>query len=172
MSLPPGLQMIWNQLTHHLGHHYQIPEVTIRTWRLSLTSGNTGCSGNCQTWMCAACKEYGHTRCSFSFCSDYLKPCNTCQTVPSSPSSEQGTRTGPGTILLINLHHVGEHFIVTISEVEPDSIVEGETEQMTQTNFYKISGLKQQSEDGITGPSNTGSSHSLPYKTSSSDGKI
>ena len=32
VPLPPGLQMLWKQLTHHLGHHYQKPEVTIRVW--------------------------------------------------------------------------------------------------------------------------------------------
>ena len=32
VPLPPGLQMIWNQLTLRLGHLHQIPEVTIRTW--------------------------------------------------------------------------------------------------------------------------------------------
>ena len=126
VPLPPGLQMTWNQLSHHLGQHHQIPEDTITEWRLSLSSGNTKCSGNCQTWMRATCKECGHTRYSFSFCSDYLKPCNTCQTIPSSPSSEQGMKTGPTTTLSINLHQVGKHFIETISEVEPDSIIEGE----------------------------------------------
>jgi hypothetical protein len=126
VPLPPGLQMTWNQLSHHLGHHHQIPEATIRAWRLSVSSGNTKCSGDCETWMRATCKECGHTRYSFSFCSDYLKPCNTCQTIPSSPSSEQGMKTGPTTTLSINLHQVGKHFIETISEVEPDSIIEGE----------------------------------------------
>ena len=99
MPLPPGLQMAWNQLSHHLGHHHQIPEATIRAWRLSLLSGNTRCSGTCQPWMRATCNECGHTRCSFSFCPDYLKPCNTCQTIPPSPSSEQGMKTGPATTL-------------------------------------------------------------------------
>ena len=36
IPLPPGLQMIWNQLTHHLGHRYHVPEISIRAWRLSL----------------------------------------------------------------------------------------------------------------------------------------
>ena len=33
VSLPPALmlQMTWNQLSHHLGHHHQIPEATIRS---------------------------------------------------------------------------------------------------------------------------------------------
>ena len=57
VSLPPGLQMTWNQLSHHLGHHHQIPEDTIRVWRPSLSSSNTKCSGNCQTWMCVTYKE-------------------------------------------------------------------------------------------------------------------
>ena len=126
--------MIWNQLSHHLGHHHQIPEVTIRTWRLSLSSGNTRCSGNCQTWMCVTCKGCGHTQCSFLFCSDHLKQCNNCQTTPPSPSSEQGMRTGPETTLSISLHHVGEHFIESISEVEPDSIVEGEDPDRTENS--------------------------------------
>ena len=29
VPLPPGLQMTWNQLSHHLGQHHQIPEDTI-----------------------------------------------------------------------------------------------------------------------------------------------
>jgi hypothetical protein len=71
VPLPPGLQTTWNQLSHHLGNYHQIPETTTRAWRLALSSGNTECSGKCQTWMRATCKECGHTRCSFSFCSDY-----------------------------------------------------------------------------------------------------
>ena len=31
VPLPPGLKMTWNQLSHHLGHHHQIPEATTRT---------------------------------------------------------------------------------------------------------------------------------------------
>ena len=122
----------WNQLSHHLGHHHQIPEATIRAWRLSLLSGNTRCSGTCQTWMRATCNECGHTRCSFSFCPDYLKPCNTCQTIPPSPSSEQGMKTGPATTLSNDLHQVGKHFIEAISEAEPGSVVEGEDPDRTE----------------------------------------
>ena len=125
MPLPPGLQTTWNQLSHHLGHYHQIPEATTRVWRLALSRGNTRWSGICQTRMRATFKECGHTRCSFSFCSDYIKPCNTCQTVPPSHPVEQGAKTGSATILSTNLHQVGEHFIETISEVEPDSWVEG-----------------------------------------------
>ncbi len=121
VTLPPGLQTTWNQLSHHLGHCHQIPETTTRAWRLSLSSGNTRCSGKCQTWTRVTCQECGHTRYSFLFCSDYFKPCNTCQTVPASPSSEQGTKTGTTTILSTNLHQVGEHFIEDISEVDGQS---------------------------------------------------
>ncbi len=97
-----------------------------------MSSGNTRCSGTCQTWIRETCKEYGHTRCSFSFCSDYLKPCNTCKNVPSSPSSEQGMKTGSTTILSTNLHQVGKNFIEVISEVEPGSVVEGEVPHRTE----------------------------------------
>ena len=82
--------------------------------------------------MCATCKVCGHTRCSFSFWPDYSKPCNTCQTVPPSPSSEQGTKNGPATILSTNLHQVGEHFIEAISEVESDSLLEGVAPDRTE----------------------------------------
>ena len=92
--------------------------------------------------MCATCKECGHTRCSFSFCSDYLKPCDTCQTVPPSPSSEQGTRTGPTTSLSINLHHVGQHFIESILEVEPDSIVVGEDPDRTEDSNHLLQDIR------------------------------
>ena len=30
VTLPPGLQTTWNQLSHHLGHYHQIPEATTR----------------------------------------------------------------------------------------------------------------------------------------------
>ena len=35
VPLPPGLQTIWDRLSHHLGHSRQISAVTIRTWQLS-----------------------------------------------------------------------------------------------------------------------------------------
>ena len=75
-------------------------------------------------------------------CSDYLKPCNTCQPVPSPPSSEQGTRTGPDATLSINLHHVGEHFIEAITEVEQDSIVEGEDLDRTEDSDQLLQGIQ------------------------------
>ena len=92
--------------------------------------------------MRATCKECGHTRCSFSFCPDYSKPCNTCQTVPPSPSSEQGTTTRPATILSTNLHQVGENFIATISEVEPDSLVEGVVPDRTEDPNQLIQNIR------------------------------
>ena len=75
--------------------------------------------------MRATCTECEHTRCSFSFCSDYSNPCNTCQMAPPAPPSEQGMTTGPATTLSDNLHQVGDHFIESISEVDPSSLVEG-----------------------------------------------
>jgi hypothetical protein len=47
VPLTPGLQAIWDRLSRHLGFSRQIPAVTIRTWRLSLMSGNTECSDCC-----------------------------------------------------------------------------------------------------------------------------
>ena len=124
-----------------------------------MTSGNTRCSGDYQTWMRAICKEYGHNRCSFSFCSDYLKPCNDCQAIPSSPSSEQGIRTGPDVTLSINLHHVGEHFIEDISEVEPDSIVEGEDPDRTEDSNQLLQDIRFQ--DTIRGWSHRAQQHRI-----------
>ena len=134
----------WNQLSHHLGHHHQIPEATIRAWRLSLLSGNTRCSGTCQTWMRATCNECGHTRCSFSFCPDYLKPCNTCQTIPPSPSSEQGMKTGPATTLSNDLirfkatirgwsHRAHQHRATALLSLQNEALVRRMHESMEPT---------------------------------------
>jgi hypothetical protein len=71
VPLPPGLQTIWDRLSHHLGHSRQISATTLRTWRLSLIIGNTECSGSCRAWLRASCLECGSPRCSFSFCSDF-----------------------------------------------------------------------------------------------------
>ena len=38
---------------------------------------------------------------------------------PPSPPSEQGMMMGPATTLSANLHQVGDHFIESISEVDP-----------------------------------------------------
>ena len=59
VPLPPGLQAIWDRLSRHLGFSHQIPAVTIRTWRLSLMSGNTECSGCCRAWLRASCPDCG-----------------------------------------------------------------------------------------------------------------
>jgi hypothetical protein len=48
VPLPPVLQTIWDRLSRHLGYSRQLSAVTIRTWRLSLISGNTECSGSCR----------------------------------------------------------------------------------------------------------------------------
>ena len=89
---------------------------------------NTECSGSCRAWLRASCQECGSPRCSFSFCSGFLKPCTTCQATPPPRSQEQDSHLGPAQ-LSINLHHVGEHFIEAITEVEYDSVVEAATDQ-------------------------------------------
>ena len=122
VPLPPGLQTIWDRLSRHLGFSRQIPAVTIRTWRLSLMSGNTECSGCCGAWLRASCLECGSPRCSFSFCSDFLKPCTTCQAIPPSCSQEQESHRGPAQPS-INMHQVGELFIEAITEVAYDPVV-------------------------------------------------
>ena len=115
-TLPPDLQTIWDLLSRHLGYSRQIPSVTIRTWWLSLMSGNTECSGNCGAWLRASCPECGSPRCSFSFCSDFLKPCITCQVIPSSHSQKQDSHRGPARPS-INMHQAGEIFIEAVTEV-------------------------------------------------------
>ncbi len=122
VPLPPGLQAIWDRLSRHLGFSRQILAVTIRTWRLSLISGNTECSGYCRAWIRASCPECGSPRCNFSFCSDFLNPCTTCQVIPSSCSQEQDSHRGPAQPS-INMHQVGKFFIETITEVAYDPVV-------------------------------------------------
>ena len=122
VPLPQGLQTIWDRLSRHLGFSRQIPAGTIRTWRLSLMSGNTECSGCCGAWLRASCLECGSPRCSFSFCSDFLKPCTTCQAIPPSCSQEQDSHRGPAQPS-INMHQVGELFIEAITEVAYDPVV-------------------------------------------------
>jgi hypothetical protein len=114
VSLPPGLQTTWNQLSHHLGNYHQIPEVTTRTWRLALSS----------------------------VCSDYSKQFNNCQMVPPSPSSEQGMTTGPATTLSTNLHQVGDHFIEAISEVDPGSLEEGVDPDRTEDPNQRLQTIR------------------------------
>ena len=55
---------------------------------------------------------------------------------------EQGTRTGPGVTLSINLHHVGEYFIEDITEVEQDSIVEGEDSDRTEDSDQLLQDIR------------------------------
>ncbi len=84
--------------------------------------GNTECSGFCRAWLRDSCLECGSPRCSFSFYSDFLKPCTTCQVIPPSCSQEQDNHRGP-TQPSINTHQVGELFIEAITEVAYDPVV-------------------------------------------------
>ncbi len=88
----------------------------------SMMNVNTECSGCCRNWIRASFPECGSPRCSFSFCSDFLKLCTTCQDIPPSSSQEQDSHQGPAQPS-INIHQVGELFIESITEVAYDPVV-------------------------------------------------
>ena len=92
-------------------------------------SGNTECSGYCRAWLRASCLECGSPRCSFSFCSDFLKLFTTCQVIPSSHSQEQDRHRGPEQPS-INIHQVGEIFIESVTEVAYDPVVAEASDQI------------------------------------------
>ena len=92
-------------------------------------SGNTECSGCCRSWLRASCLECGSPRYSFSFCSDFLKPCTTCQVIPPARSQEQDSHRGSAQPS-INMHQVGEIFIEAITEVEYDPVVADASDQI------------------------------------------
>ena len=121
VPLPPVLQTLWDRLSHHLGYSRRISAVTIRTWRLSLSSGNTECLGRCRAWLRDSCLECGSPRCNFSFCSDFLKPCTTYQAIPPSRFQEQDIYWDPEQPS-INIHQVGESFIEAVTEVAYDPV--------------------------------------------------
>ena len=85
-------------------------------------NGSKECSGCCRAWLRDSCLECGSPRCSFSFCSDFLKPCITCQTIPSSHSKKQDSHRGPARPS-INMHQAGEIFIEAVTEVAYDPVV-------------------------------------------------
>ncbi len=142
---PPGLQMVWDQLSPLLqGQQRPVEGRTIRDWRLSLTQAKR--CDNCQCTLLATCLGCGLSRCGVRTCNAFCEPCGTCQTAPIKvdlkppPRCTKGKRKIIAQPMSLNLHAVGLHFVESITGIEEipavdPALSEEEEQPLTDIRF-------------------------------------